>query len=379
MRPGHAAKRGLSGLAKAGFGMVLALAACSALAKPDLTGVQLPPGFKIEVWTDQVPLAREIAFGDKGTVFVGSMRFGAAPADKVYYIRTVNGKPVVKTLLSGLNNPNGVAFRNGALYVGEVNQIVRYDDIEKSLDKPPKPKIITHLPTEQQHGWRYIAFGPDDKLYVAIGAPCNACDKGDVGYAQILRMNPDGTGREPVARGVRNSVGFAWSPKNRKLWFTDNGRDMLGDNVPDCELNRVDELGKDYGFPYCHAGDVADPEFGKLKACSAAVAPALKLGPHVAPLGIRFYKTGQFPAAYENTAFVAQHGSWNRSVPIGYRIMQVKLDGDKVVGYEPFLTGWLKADGTVTGRPVDLQWAADGSLLVSDDEEGALYRISYKK
>jgi glucose/arabinose dehydrogenase len=365
-------------LAKAGATMVLALAAATAFARPDLTGVKLPPGFKVEVWTDEVPLAREMAVSDKGTVFVGSMRFGGTVADKVYYIRKVNGKPVVKTLLSGLNNPNGVALRNGALYVGEVNQIVRYDDIENHLDNPPKGKLITHLPTEQHHGWRYIAFGPDDKLYVAIGAPCNVCDKGDVGYAQILRMNPDGTGREPVARGVRNSVGFAWSPKTRKLWFTDNGRDMLGDNVPDCELNRVDEIGKDYGFPYCHAGDVVDPEFGKLKGCSAAVPPALKLGPHVAPLGIRFYKAGQFPAAYANTAFIAQHGSWNRSVPIGYRIMQVKLDGDKVLSYEPFLTGWLKPDGDVTGRPVDLQWDSDGSLLVSDDQEGAIYRISYK-
>lgn len=383
MRSGPCAQRSLSGPARAkasvGVGMVLALAAAAAFAKPDLAGVQLPPGFRIEVWTDQVPLAREMAVGDKGTVFVGSMRFGGTGADKVYYIRTVNGKPVVKTLLSGLNNPNGVAFRNGALYVGEVNQIVRYDDIESHLEKPPKPKMITHLPTEQHHGWRYIAFGPDDKLYVAIGAPCNVCDKGDRGYAQILRMNPDGTGREPVARGVRNSVGFAWAPKNGKLWFTDNGRDMLGDNVPDCELNRVDEVGKDYGFPYCHAGDVVDPEFGQLKGCSAAVAPALKLGPHVAPLAIRFYKSGQFPGGYANTAFIAQHGSWNRSVPIGYRIMQVKLDGDKVVGYEPFLTGWLKSDGNVTGRPVDLQWASDGSLLVSDDQEGAIYRISYKK
>jgi glucose/arabinose dehydrogenase len=384
MRKQAAAKRSLSGPAKAGIGTVLALAACSALAAPSLEGVKLPPGFQVEVWTDQVPLAREMAIGPKGTVFVGSMKFGAAPADKVYAIRTVNGKPVVKTLLTGLNNPNGVAVRNGALYVGEVNRIVRYDDIEANLDKPPKPVVITRLPTEQHHGWRYIAFGPDDKLYVAIGAPCNVCDKGDVGYAQILRMNPDGTGREPVAKGVRNSVGFAWQPKSNKLWFTDNGRDLLGDNVPDCELNRLDKVGDDFGFPYCHAGDVKDPEFGKLKACSAAVAPALKLGPHVAPLAIRFYKTGAssssvtWPAAYANTALIAQHGSWNRSVPIGYRIMQVKLDGDKVISYEPFLTGWLKADGKVTGRPVDLQWAPDGSLLVSDDQEGAIYRISYK-
>jgi glucose/arabinose dehydrogenase len=378
MGPGAAAKRSLLGLAKAGIGMGLALAACSAFAAPELTGVQLPPGFQIEVWTDKVPLARQMAFGPKGTLFVGSMKFGT-PADKVYAIRTVNGKPVVSTLLTGLNNPNGVAIRNGALYVGEVHRIVRYDDIESHLDKPPQPVVITRLPTDQHHGWRYIAFGPDDKLYVSIGAPCNVCDKGSVGYGQILRMNPDGTGREPVAKGVRNSVGFAWHPTTQKLWFTDNGRDMMGDNVPDCELNRLDKVGDDFGFPYCHAGSVKDPEFGNLKACSAAIAPALKLGPHVAPLSVRFYKSGQFPASYGNIALVAQHGSWNRSVPIGYRIMQVKIDGDKVISYEPFVTGWLKADGKVTGRPVDLQWASDGSLLVSDDQEGAIYRISYRK
>jgi len=358
--------------------MGLALAACSAFAAPSLEGLQPPSGFQIEVLTDKVPLARQMAFGPKGTLFVGTMKFGT-PTDKVYAVRTVNGKPVVSTLLSGLNNPNGVAVRNGALYVGEVHRIVRYDDIESHLDKPPQPVVITRLPTEQHHGWRYIAFGPDDKLYVSIGAPCNVCDKGSVGYGQILRMNPDGTGREPVAKGVRNSVGFDWHPTTKKLWFTDNGRDMLGDNVPDDELNRLDKVGDDFGFPYCHAGSVVDPEFGKLKPCSAAVPPVAKMGPHVAALGIRFYKSGQFPASYANTAFVAQHGSWNRSQPIGYRIMQVKIDGDKVVSVEPFLTGWLKADGNVTGRPVDLQWAPDGALLVSDDQEGAIYRISYRK
>ena len=365
------------GLTLAGIGTIVALTASPAMAAPSLEGVTLPPGFQIEVWTDKVPLAREMAFGPKGTLFVGTMKFGPG-ADKVYAIRTVNGKPVVKTLLTGLNTPNGVAVRNGALYVAEINRIVRYDNIEANLDAPPKPVVITRLPTEQHHGWRYIAFGPDDKLYVAIGAPCNVCDKGDVGYAQILRMNPDGSGREPIARGVRNSVGFAWQPKSNKFWFTDNGRDEMGDNVPDCELNRLDKVGDDFGFPYCHAGSVADPEFGKLKACSAAVPPALKLGPHVAPLAVRFVTGPQFPAAFQNTALIAQHGSWNRSSPIGYRIMQVKLDGDKVTGYEPFVTGWLKSDGKVTGRPVDLQWAPDGALMVSDDQEGAIYRISYK-
>ncbi len=381
MRGQHAAGRNRR-TALTGFATVLALAACSAFAAPSLEGLSLPPGFQIEVWADNVPLAREMAISPKGTVFVGSMRLalnGGVPTDKVYAIRTVNGKRVVSVLLKGLNNPNGVALRDGALYVGEVNRITRYDDIESHLDKPPAPVVITRLPTEQHHGWRYIAFGPDGKLYVAIGAPCNVCDKGDVGYAQILRMNPDGSGREPIAKGVRNSVGFAWQPGTNKFWFTDNGRDELGDNVPDCELNRLDKVGDHFGFPFCHAGTVADPEFGKLGSCSTAVPPAQKLGPHVAPLGLRFYTGSQFPAEYKSHAFIAQHGSWNRSTPIGYRIMQVKLDGDRVVSYEPFLTGWLKQNGDVTGRPVDLQMLPDGSLLVSDDQIGAIYRISYKK
>jgi glucose/arabinose dehydrogenase len=372
-----------SSLPRMGLGSVLALAACAAFAAPSFEGLSLPAGFQIESYADNVPLAREMALGPKGTLFVGTMRLaigpGSNPSDKVYAIRTVNGKRVVSTLFSGLNNPNGVAVRNGALYVAEVNRITRYDDIESHLDKPPKGVEIAQLPPEQLHGWRYIAFGPDGKLYVPIGAPCNVCDKGKDGYAQILRMNPDGTGREIVAHGVRNSVGFAWQPGSNKLWFTDNGRDELGDNVPDCELNRVDALGAHYGFPFCHAGSIVDPQFGKLGNCAQTVQPALKLGPHVAPLGIRFYTGSQFPAEYRGQAFIAQHGSWNRSQPIGYRIMRVKLDGDRVAAYEPFLTGWLKPNGDVTGRPVDLQLLPDGSMLVSDDQIGAIYRISYKK
>jgi glucose/arabinose dehydrogenase len=366
-----------------GLGSVLALAACTALAAPSFEGLSLPPGFKIEAYADNVPYAREMALGPKGTLFVGSMRFAPGPggikSDVVYAVRTVNGKRVVSKLLTGLNNPNGVAIRSGALYVAEVDRITRYDDIESHLDKPGKGVEIAKLPPEQHHGWRYIAFGPDGKLYVPIGAPCNVCDKDKDGYAQILRMNADGTGREIVAHGVRNTVGFAWQPGSNKLWFTDNGRDELGDNVPDCELNRVDKLGAHFGFPFCHAGSVADPELGKLGSCAQSVAPAQKLGPHVAPLGIRFYTGSQFPAEYQNQAFIAQHGSWNRSQPIGYRIMRVKLNGDAVAEYQPFLTGWLKSNGDVTGRPVDLELLADGSMLVSDDHIGAIYRISYTK
>ena len=383
MRAPHAAGRSRRTSLHLGLGLALTLAACTAFAAPSFEGVSLPPGFKIETYVDNVPLARQMAFGPQGTLFVGTMRLAIGPngnpSDKVYAIRTVNGKRIVSTLLSGLNNPNGVAVRNGALYVAEVNRITRYDDIENHLDKPGKGVEIAKLPPEQHHGWRYIAFGPDGKLYVPIGAPCNVCDKDKDGYAQILRMNADGTGREIVAHGVRNSVGFAWQPGSNKLWFTDNGRDELGDNVPDCELNRLDKVGDDFGYPYCHGGDVPDPEFGKLGSCATAVAPVQKLGPHVAPLAVRFYTGTQFPAAYQNQAFVAQHGSWNRSTPIGYRIMLVKLNGDQVTGYEEFATGWLKPDGGVSGRPVDLQLLKDGSMLVSDDQEGAIYRISYQK
>lgn len=375
MRALHAAARSI-------VGTVLALAACTAVAAPSFEGVTLPPGFHIESYADQVPLARQMALGPKGTLFVGSMRLaigpGANPADTVYAIRTVGGKRVVSKLLTGLNNPNGVAIRNGALYVAEINRITRYDDIENHLDKVPKGVEIAKLPPEQHHGWRYIAFGPDGKLYVPIGAPCNVCDKDKDGYAQIVRMNADGTGREIVAHGVRNSVGFAWQPGSNKLWFTDNGRDELGDNVPDCELNRVDKLGGNFGFPFCHAGSIVDPQFGKLGTCAQSVQPAQKLGPHVAPLAIRFYTGNQFPAEYQNQAFIAQHGSWNRSQPIGYRIMRAKLKGDVVAEYQPFLTGWLKASGDVTGRPVDLLLQPDGSMLVSDDHIGAIYRIFYK-
>lgn len=223
-----------------------------------------------------------------------------------------------------------------------------------------------------------MAFGPDDKLYVAIGAPCNTCDRDQEDFATIQRMNPDGSNREVVARGVRNSVGFTWHPVTHELWFTDNGRDLLGDDVPPCELNRLSRVGENFGFPFCHAGTITDPEFGKLGRCADVTPPVQALGPHVAPLGLRFYTGNQFPAEYRHQAFIAEHGSWNRSKKIGYRITLVKLDGNRAVSYTPFVSGWLKPDGTVTGRPVDLLQLPDGSLLVSDDKAGAIYRITYK-
>jgi len=281
---------------------------------------------------------------------------------------------------SDLREPAGVAFRNGALYVSAVSRILRYDDIERRLDRPPQPVVVSDaFPTDGHHGRKFIAFGPDGKLYVPVGAPCNVCAPDPERYAQISRMNADGSGREIVARGVRNSVGFAWHPVTGDLWFTDNGRDNLGDDIPPDELNHLTRSGQDFGFPYCHAGTIPDPEFGSRRACSEFVPPAQPLGPHVAALGLRFYTGSQFPPAYRNQVFIAEHGSWNRSRKIGYRISLVRLDAaGKALSYEPFAEGWLDAASqNAWGRPADVLVAADGSLLVSDDTAGAIYRISY--
>jgi len=273
----------------------------------------------------------------------------------------------------------GVAYRDGALYVSAVNRILRFDDIERKLDSPPPPVVVTDAyPTDGHHGWKFIAFGPDGKLYVPVGAPCNVCEPDAAKYAIITRINADGSGREIVARGVRNSVGFDWNPQTKDLWFTDNGRDALGDDVPPDELNHVTATGGNFGYPYCHAGTIADPEFGSKHACSEFIAPAQRLGPHVAALGMRFYTGTQFPAAYRNQIFIAEHGSWNRSQKIGYRITLVKLDASgKAISYEPFAQGWLQGQ-QAWGRPADVLVAPDGSLLVSDDSAGAIYRISYR-
>jgi glucose/arabinose dehydrogenase len=342
-------------------------------AGPALDGLSLPPGFRIETWVSDIPNARSMALGARGTLFVGTRSAGVVHAIRSH----PDGRREVLTIARGLDMPNGVAFRDGALYVAEVSRILRFDDIESRLDAPPEAVLIARLPTEKHHGWRYLGFGPDGKLYTPIGAPCNVCDRDREDFATIVRMNPDGSAREVVARGVRNSVGFTWHPVTRELWFTDNGRDMLGDDVPPCELNRLTRLGEHFGFPFCHGDDIVDPEFGRLGRCAGATKPVQNLGPHVAPLGVRFYTGTQFPAAYRNQVFVAEHGSWNRSEKIGYRVMKVRLDGDRAVSYEPFITGWLKPDGTVTGRPVDLLVMADGSLLVSDDRAGAIYRVIY--
>ena len=352
--------------------------ALTKIADPRLSDIRLPPGFRISLFADSVPNARSLALGAKGTVFVGN-RSG----DKVYALVDENKDGVadtMHTLAAGLNTPNGVAFHNGALYVAEISKVWRMDSIESRLTNVPKPvPVLDGLPTDEHHGWKYIAFGPDGKLYIPIGAPCNVCDKRteDPRYATICCVNPDGKNFRIVAHGIRNSVGFDWQPGTSELWFTENGRDRLGDNTPPDELNHAPREGMDFGFPYCHAGDVLDPEFGKGHTCAEFTAPAQKLAPHAAALGMKFYSGAMFPAQYKGNVLIAEHGSWNRSEPIGYRVMMVTMKDGKPTGYAPFAEGWLK-NGKAWGRPVDVLQMPDGSVLVSDDQANCVYRISYE-
>lgn len=348
---------------------LVALLSTAALAE-DASFVSAPPGFAVSIWA-KAPNARAMTWGDKGTLFVGSKSKGS-----VYAIRDFNGDgfPDTKEIAKGLLEPTGVAFKDKALYVATIDTLLRYDDIEANLERVPEPKQVTKFPTERHHGWREIDFGPDGKLYVAIGAPCNVCEPKE-GFATIIRMNADGTDRETVAKGVRNSVGIAWHPTTKRLWFTENGRDMMGDDLPEDELNVVEQEGRHYGFPYCHQGDTPDPEFGKKKKCADYAPPVAKLGAHTAALGLAFYTGKSFPKQYQGDLFIALHGSWNRSKKSGYQVVRARLDGEKVTAVEPFLTGFLDGEKT-RGRPVDVVVAPDGALLVSDDETGNIYRVA---
>ena len=355
--------------------IVLFAGVASAAALP-LERLTLPDGFHVAVFSDQVPSAREMALGDDGTVFVGSMRAG-----KVYALTDSDqdGRADnVRVIATDLEMPVGVAFHEGDLYVSAVSRILVWRDIEQHLDDPPAPQLVTdQLPSKTHHGWRFIAFGPDGRLYVPIGAPCNICDP-EPPFASLLSMQSDGSDVQTVATGIRNSVGFDWQPGSGKLWFTDNGRDMMGDDVPDDELNRIDHAGENFGYPYCHAGDILDPKYGDDHGCSDYVPPVLKLGAHVAALGMRFYPGTMFPDRYQGAIFIAEHGSWNRSSKVGYRVMVVRVDGDDVLSYKPFISGF-EDDEKAWGRPVDVQPLPDGSLLVSDDRAGAIYRVTYQQ
>jgi glucose/arabinose dehydrogenase len=375
-------RRRLSSVALILLGLLGLLSNTALAANLHLDALHLPPGFHIEVLTDAVPDARQMTLGryadGRGVLYVGSMGAG-----KVYAVELDQGRAkAVHTIASGLQMPVGVAYRDGQLYISAVSRILRLDGIDDRLPNPPAPVVVTdRFPSSTQHGWKFIAFGPDGWLYVPVGAPCNICNP-DPRFANIQRMKPDGSAVETVALGVRNSVGFDWNPADHSLWFTDNGRDMLGDDVPSDELNHVEKPGQHFGYPYCHQGDTPDPEFGAQRKCEEFVPPVVKLGPHVAALGMRFYNGKQFPEEYRNNVFIAEHGSWNRSKKIGYRIARVVLDSkNRVVRHEAFIEGWLRRDAggkeSVWGRPADVLVLPDGSLLISDDLAGAIYRVRY--
>jgi glucose/arabinose dehydrogenase len=364
------------------FSVAVVLSACSPKNKaPEgrlpLHTIKLPEGFRIEVFAE-VNDARSLALSPSGTVFVGNR-----DGDKVYAVKDTNGDFIADkkwVIDSGLNQPNGVAFKDGHLYVAEIGRILKYENIEASLGSPPDPIVINDTyPKETHHGWKYIAFGPDGKLYVPVGAPCNICESENEIYASITRINPDGSEKEVYASGIRNTVGFTWHPVTNELWFTDNGRDRMGDDIPPCELNSAPQAGMHFGYPYCHGGTIKDPEFGDKRACGEFTAPVQPLDPHVAPLGVKFYTGKMFPETYTNQAFIAEHGSWNRSKKIGYRISLVKINDNKTsAGYEVFASGWLnEEEDKAWGRPVDVLLLPDGSMLVSDDLAGVIYRISY--
>jgi glucose/arabinose dehydrogenase len=361
------------GCVVAAFGVLLSPATGST-AERRPGDIRLPPGFRIAAYAD-VPNARSMTLGERGTLFVGTRRgevYAVLPGD------TPEGTHRVVTIARKLTRPNGVAFRGGALYVAEIHRILRFDGIESRLFSPPEPVVVNDtLPKDEHHGWKFIRFGPDGLLYVPVGAPCNVCERSDPRYAAILRMRPDGTGLEVFASGVRNTVGFDWSPTSGELWFTDNGRDMMGDDLPPDELNRAPRKGLHFGFPFVHGKNLPDPEFGARGKPAGFTPPEWELPAHVASLGMRFYSGKMFPPGYRGQIFIAEHGSWNRSKPIGYRVSLVRLEGNRAASHEAFADGWLQGD-RAWGRPVDVQEMPDGSLLVSDDMAGRIYRISYE-
>ncbi|GAB2863739.1 hypothetical protein GCM10027277_35520 [Pseudoduganella ginsengisoli] len=354
------------------------VAAAKPASSDNLAGLKLPKGFHIAVYADNVETARSMTVSDSGITYVGSRKAG-----KVYALVDDNKDGVadrVITVAEGLQHPIGVTMLNGALYVAEISRIIRFDNIDKTYAGKPAYKVVKDdLPKETWHGEKYIKAGPDGKIYVPVGAPCNTCDKEGEIYSKLWRMNPDGSGWEEYARGIRNTVGFTWHPQTKELWFTDNGPDEMGDNMPSCELNVAPKAGLHFGFPYCHGGVLPDPKLGKANSCEQYVPPVAQLGPHVAPLGLTFYTGTQFPQMYRNQIFIAEHGSWNRDNKIGYQVSLVTLYGNKAVSKTTFLEGFLQRDEKVTGRPVDLAVMADGSLLVSDDHAGKVYRITYSK
>lgn len=342
-----------------------------------LAKLHVPTGFAITIYADNLPNARTLALGENGVVYVGTRQQGS-----VYAIADRNADGYAQTKYVIANNlymPNGVAYKDGDLYVAETHRIIRFNNIQQHLSQPPKPEVVyDKFPSDRHHGWKYLAFGRDNRLYTTIGAPCNIClPKQDI-YTSLVRLNSDGSGFEILARGIRNSVGFDWHPMSKQLFFSDNGRDYLGDDLPPDELNKWTHKGQHFGYPFCHAGNIPDPDF-TLKKCTQFTAPEWQFKAHLAPLGIHFYTGNQFPKQYKNQLFVAQHGSWNRTKPHGYRVVLVTFKDNKPVSENVFISGWLTKSGKVLGRPTDILQIADGSLLIADDTLGVVYRVAYVK
>lgn len=361
------------------FPVFLLLLNLSCTSKDEIsnTQIKLPAGFKISVYAENIPNARSMELSESGILFVSTRTAGNVYAlidnDKDFKVDEVI------TIATGLDMPNGVALKDGDLYVAEVSRVIKFPQIETNLRNNPSFTIVRDdFPTARSHGWKFIKFGPDGKLYIPVGAPCNICLSEDPRFASIMRMNADGSELEIYAHGVRNTVGFDWHPVTKELWFTDNGRDMLGDDIPPDELNRAPEKGLHFGYPFLHGKNILDPEFGSQGDTSSYTKPTQELGPHVAALGMEFYTGNMFPEDYRNQIFIAEHGSWNRSKKIGYRISLVRLNGNEAISYEPFAEGWLQGE-SVSGRPVDVEQMPDGSLLVSDDFANAIYRITYER
>jgi glucose/arabinose dehydrogenase len=357
------------------------ISSCLTFAEPNshqgvLKQLHAPQGFVLSIFADSLPNARSLALGDNGVVFVGTGSEGA-----VYAVQDSDSDGAADkryVIARGLYLPNGVAYKDDSLYVAEVNRIIRYDHITRQLANPPKPVVVyDQFPSDQHHGWKYLRFGPDNKLYTTVGAPCNICEPEKPIYSSLVRFNADGSGFEILARGIRSSVGFDWQPETNALFFTDNGRDYLGDDLPPDELNRWTSVGEHFGFPYCHGGDIPDPEFATGKKCTQFTTPTWKFKAHMAPLGLRFYRAKHFPVEYQNQLFVAEHGSWNRSEPQGYRVALVKFNQSEPVSEQVFIDGWLTKSGDVLGRPVDILEMPDGSLLISDDKLGVIYKVEY--
>ncbi len=339
-----------------------------------IESINLPPGFSVQIWAHGLPGGRAMARGDQGKIYVGTRIIG-----RVYEVTDNGDRRSVRVVVDKLTQPAGVAFANGSLYVMAIGKVLRFDGIENNPGVQPADLTDKfNLPPAQHHQWKYIAFGPDKKLYVPFGAPCNICEP-EQPYAQLRRYNPDGSGMEVLARGIRNSVGFDWHPKTGELWFTDHGRDWMGDDTPQDELNRLSQPGANFGFPYCHAQGVPDQDIKKADPCNGVTRPVALMGPHAAAMGVLFYTGKMFPAEYRDTMFVARRGSWNRSKMTGFDVVNVKARADgKNAKVTPFMTGFMDAKkNTFWGRPVYLLQMPDGALLVSDEQLGAIYRVSY--